>query len=112
MPCCNARAWGTSPPGRRQTVWHFQPKAKNVIWMFMNGGVSQMESFDPKPMLNKYAGKTITDTPFADTLDPKKLAIERLVSKDANGNPQKVLYPMQTGFRKYGESGVEVSDYF
>ena len=78
----------------------------------MNGGVSHMESFDPKPMLNKYAGKTITETPFADTLDPKKLAIERLVVPDANGNPQLVLYPLQNGFRKYGESGIEVSDYF
>src|SRR6188768_4256667 len=68
----NLTTW--SPP---DGLPHFQPKAKNVIWMFMNGGVSQMESFDPKPMLNKYAGKTITDTPFADTLDPKKLAIER-----------------------------------
>src|SRR5262245_33271964 len=103
----NLTAW--SPPNG---LPHFQPKAKNVIWMFMNGGVSHMESFDPKPMLNKYAGKTIAETPFADTLDPKKLAIERLVSKDANGNPQKVLYPMQNGFRKYGQSGVEVSDYF
>ena len=38
---------------------HFAPKAKRVIWLFMNGGVSHVESFDPKPMLNKYAGKTI-----------------------------------------------------
>ncbi|MGB0578977.1 MAG: DUF1501 domain-containing protein, partial [Limisphaerales bacterium] len=30
------------------------PKAKSVIWLFMNGGVSQAESFDPKPMLTKY----------------------------------------------------------
>jgi hypothetical protein len=103
----NLTAW--APPNG---LPHFQPKAKNVIWMFMNGGCSHVESFDPKPMLNKYAGKTIAETPFADTLDPKKLAIERLVSKDANGNPQKVLYPLQTGFRKYGQSGIEVSDYF
>ena len=44
---------------------HFAPKAKNVIWLFMNGGVSHMESFDPKPMLTKYGGKTISKTPFA-----------------------------------------------
>jgi hypothetical protein len=103
----NLTTW--SPP---TGLPHFAPKAKNVIWLFMNGGVSQMESFDPKPMLNKYAGKSITETPFADTLDPKKLAIERLVSKDANGNPQLVLYPMQNGFHKCGQSGIEVSDYF
>ena len=35
---------------------HFIPKAKKVIWLFMRGGVSHMESFDPKPKLNKYAG--------------------------------------------------------
>ena len=103
----NQTAW--SPPTGRP---HFAPKAKNVIWLFMNGGVSHMESFDPKPMLNKYAGKTIAETPFADTQDPKKLAIERLVAPDANGNRATTLYPMQIGFRKHGESGIEVSDYF
>src|SRR5213594_134103 len=41
---------------------HFAPKAKRVIWLFMLGGVSHVESFDPKPMLNKYSGKTINDT--------------------------------------------------
>src|SRR6266508_1906124 len=55
---------------------HFTPKAKSVIWLFMNGGVSHLESFDPKPMVTKYAGKTIAETPFADVQDPKKLAIE------------------------------------
>ena len=34
----------------------FAPKAKSVIWLFMTGGVSHMESFDPKPALNKYGG--------------------------------------------------------
>ena len=45
---------------------HFAPKAKSVIWLFMVGGVSHMESFDPKPELNKYAGKTIDETPYKD----------------------------------------------
>jgi hypothetical protein len=91
---------------------HFAPKAKSVIWLFMNGGVSHMESFDPKPMLNKYAGKTIAETPYADTQDPKKLAIERLVVPDANGNQRNELYPLQVGFRKHGDSGIEISDWF
>src|SRR5262249_28516022 len=38
---------------------HFEPKAKSVIWLFMNGGMSHMESFDPKPELTTHAGKTI-----------------------------------------------------
>ena len=91
---------------------HFPPKAKSVIWLFMNGGVSQVESFDPKPMLNKYAGKSIAETPFADTQDPKKLAIERLVVPDANGNQRNVLYPLQMTYSKYGQSGIELCDWF
>jgi len=91
---------------------HFPAKAKSVIWLFMNGGVSHMESFDPKPMLTKYAGKTIAETPFAEVQDPKKLAIERLVVPDGNGNQRNTLYPLQVGFKKYGESGIEVSDWF
>ena len=58
-----------SPDGRP----HFAPKAKKVIWLFMRGGVSHMESFDPKPALNKYAGKSIGDTPYASVLDPAKI---------------------------------------
>jgi len=103
----NQPSW--SPP---TGLPHFPPKAKNVIWLFMNGGVSHMESFDPKPMLTKYAGKTIAETPFAHTQDPAKLAIERLVVPDANGNQRNTLYPLQVGFRRHGESGIEVSDWF
>ena len=44
-------AW--APPDGKP---HFPPKAKSVIWLFMNGGVSHMESFDPKPEITKYAG--------------------------------------------------------
>ncbi len=91
---------------------HFAPRAKSVIWLFMNGGVSHMESFDPKPMLTRYAGKTIAETPFASVQDPKKLALERLVVPDANGNQRNTLYPLQVGFRPYGQSGIEMSDWF
>ena len=103
----NVASW--SPPDGRP---HFPAKAKSVIWLFMNGGVSHLESFDPKPMLTKYAGKTIAETPFADTQDPKKLAIERLVVPDANGKQRDKLYPLQVGFKQHGESGIAVSDWF
>src|SRR5919202_4370829 len=36
---------------------HFAPKAKRVIYLFLNGGPSQVDTFDPKPMLDKYHGK-------------------------------------------------------
>ncbi|MCC9608031.1 DUF1501 domain-containing protein [Blastopirellula sp. JC732] len=103
-----ARADWAPPTGKP----HFTPKAKSVIWLFMNGGVSHMESFDPKPMLTKYSGKTIAETPFADTQDPKKLAIERLVAPDGNGMQRNKLYPLQVGYKQHGESGIEVSDWF
>src|SRR5210317_1617014 len=91
----------------------FAPKAKNVIWLFMRGGVSHMESFDPKPMLTKYGGKTIAETPYADVQDPERLKNVRVVVvNDANGQQRNVIYPLQVGYKKYGESGVEVSDWF
>ena len=91
---------------------HLTPQVTSVIWLFMNGGVSQMESFDPKPMLTKYAGKTIAETPFAEAQNPAKLKLERLVVPDGNGNQRNTLYPLQTGFRRHGESGIEISDWF
>src|SRR4051812_11299677 len=46
----------------------FAPKAKSVIWIFLSGGYSHVETFDPKPALNKYAGKTFEETPFPNPL--------------------------------------------
>ena len=55
------RVRGDSPstPGGRLADGqpHFPPRAKNVIWLFMIGGTSHLESFDPKPALNRYAGQ-------------------------------------------------------
>jgi len=110
---------GSRPDGETMGGWrppdgqpHFTPRAKRVIWLFMNGGVSHMESFDPKPMLNKYAGKTIKETPYAAAQDPAKLALERLAVPDANGNQRNELYPLQVGYRPHGQSGLEISDWF
>src|SRR5712675_2622484 len=58
---------GYAPPDGRP---HFRPRAKSVIWIFLQGGVSHLESFDPKPELNKFAGKTIGETPHHGILDP------------------------------------------
>lgn len=91
---------------------HFAPKAKSVIWLFMNGGVSQAESFDPKPELTKYAGKSISETPHKDVQNPDKLKLARVtVVNDANGQQRNKLYPLQVGFRKYGQSGIEMSNW-
>ena len=100
-------AW-TPPDGSP----HFAPKAKHVIWLFMNGGVSHLESFDHKPEITKHAGKTIAETPYADVQNPTKLALERAPVPDANGLQRNVLFPLQTGFRRHGQSGMEISDFF
>ncbi|CAN5491986.1 DUF1501 domain-containing protein [soil metagenome] len=102
------QAW--RPPTGRP---HLAPKAKSVIWLFMRGGVSHLESFDPKPALDQHAGKTIGETPFADVQDPAKLKKVRVVVvNDANGQQRNEIFPLQVGFKKYGQSGIEVSDWF
>jgi len=99
----------TAPDGRP----HFTQKAKSVIWIFLNGGLSHLESFDPKPALNQYAGKSIAETPFKDVQNPEKLKLARVtVINDANGQQRNKLYPLQVGYKKRGESGIEVSDWF
>jgi hypothetical protein len=92
---------------------HFPPRAKSVIWLFMLGGVSHVESFDPKPALNKYAGLTIENSPF------KKAILEspyyRKNVRDFAGGPRALMpkiFPMQVGFRKRGQSGTAVSDWW
>ena len=91
---------------------HFAPRAKSVIWLFMQGGTSQMESFDPKPELNRYEGKTIAETPYKGTLDSPYLKknLRELVAGLHKVHPK--ILPMQVGYRKRGRSGLEVSDWW
>jgi len=103
-------ARGVSAPDRRP---HFPPRAKSVIWLFMNGGVSHLESFDPKPILDRHAGKTIAETPYRHVQDPERLRLARVVVvNDANGQQRHRLMPTQVGFRKCGQSGIEISDWW
>lgn len=88
------------------------PQARSVIWIFLSGGYSQMETFDPKPALNKYAGKTIQETPFPNPFESplhdkrSRSVIEKVREKYSK------IFPMQVGFRKHGESGIEVTDWW
>jgi hypothetical protein len=75
---------------------HFEPRAKAVISLFMSGGVSHMDTFDPKPALNKYAGQP---------LEGKGDIIVR------QGNPGPLM-PSPFTFKKYGQSGMDVSEIF
>src|SRR5688572_21643887 len=72
---------------------HHAPKAKRVIFLFMSGGPSHVDTFDPKPRLAAENGKPL---PFA---QPKLV-------RTRTGN----LLRSPFGFKKHGESGIEVSD--
>jgi len=76
---------------------HFKPKAKRVLWLFMHGGPSHVDLFDPKPALLKYAGKPLPDS-FGQVMTRRKVA----------KNP--LLGPIKK-FQKRGESGIEISDF-
>lgn len=78
----------------RRPLPHFRAKAKNVIFCFMDGGVSHVDSFDPKPKLDALDGK-----PFTTSTNPT-----------ANGNRQwlKSLW----AFKEHGKSGMPISDLF
>src|SRR5438874_675920 len=99
-------ARAAAPDGRP----HVTPKARSVIWIFLCGGVSHVESFDPKPELNKYAGKTIDDTPYKGVLNPEKLK-DVLAGNPAHGG-RKVLMGLNTAFQKHGQSGLAVGDWW
>ncbi len=92
---------------------HFAPKAKSVIWLFMLGGTSHMESFDPKPALNKYAGKTIEESPYKNAV--LNSPFYRKNVRDFSGVPRALMakiFPLQIGYRKRGNSGIEISDWW
>jgi hypothetical protein len=76
---------------------HFTPRVKNVIFLFMNGGWSQVDTFDPKPALTKRDGQPMPGgTPKTDADDGKV------------GNLMKSPF----SFSRYGQSGIEVSELF
>jgi len=75
---------------------HFEPRAKAMISLFMSGGVSHVDTFDPKPALSRYAGQP---------LEGKGDVIVR------QGHPGPLM-PSPFQFKKYGESGIEVSELF
>src|SRR3982751_6130510 len=72
---------------------HFAPKAKHVIHLFMNGGPSQVDTFDPKPALTKYHGQ---------------------LPESAKGLSRRNTNLMKSPFKfaKYGKAGIEVSELF
>src|SRR5262245_58975599 len=75
---------------------HFEPRIKRVIYLFMHGGPSHLETFDPKPAVQRLGGQPLPES-FG------MVATRRKVAK----NP---LLATKWTFGKFGESGIEVSD--
>ncbi|MFN3323622.1 MAG: DUF1501 domain-containing protein [Bryobacteraceae bacterium] len=75
---------------------HFNPRARSVISLFMSGGVSHVDTFDPKPALDRYAGQPLTGK-------------GEIVVRQGHPGP---LMPSPFRFKRYGQSGIEVSEIF
>ncbi|MBI3851322.1 MAG: DUF1501 domain-containing protein [Verrucomicrobia bacterium] len=91
-PSAHAADFGTSPLAPKTP--QFPAKAKRVIHIFANGGPSHVDTFDPKPALEKYVGKL--------------LPMENLKTERKTG----AGFPSPYQFNKYGQSGIEVSELF
>jgi hypothetical protein len=108
-----SKAHGSQSVGLQKQP-HFTPKAKSVIWIFCCGGVSHVDSFDPKPELNKYAGKGYGDTPYYKAMtDPERLKNVKVVGDKSEApkiDPKQRLMGMIAGYKKYGQSGLEIAD--
>ena len=82
---------------RFESLPHFPPRAKRVIFLFMDGGVSQVDSFDPKPELDRLNGQPAKWRP-----DPKSQSVS--AGRKWLGSPWK--------FARHGQSGLWVSELF
>ena len=78
---------------------HFAPRAKSVIWCFLDGGPSHIDLFDPKPALQKYAGKPLPDS------FPRPLTAMGVTAYTP-------LLASRRKFKQHGESGLWVSDWY
>jgi len=87
--------YGNAPLDLKPRRPHFEPKAKAVIHLFMNGGPSQVDLFDPKPTLAKFAGQP----PGRDIVNQIEFAAEI-----------GVMWPSPFKFQRYGKCGMEMSE--
>lgn len=87
-------SYGFADPQEGQRKLDHPARAKRVIFLYMNGGLSQVDSFDPKPMLTKYHGQPMPSG---------EVATERKTGS---------LMKSPFTFKKYGQSGLEVSEIF
>ncbi|MBW3541507.1 MAG: DUF1501 domain-containing protein [Planctomycetes bacterium] len=109
------RASAAEPTGAGGPARHFLPRARAVIWIFLSGGYSHLETFDPKPALNRYAGKTFAETPLENPVDSPlhKKRFRSVPAEEVNvRDVYPKIYPMQVGWKRHGESGIEITDWW
>lgn len=92
-----ARANSSVPAGGALSGPHHRPRAKNVIFCFMEGGPSHLDTFDPKPLLNELAGKPLPES-FGEVIT-------------AMGESRSALLECKRKWAQHGESGIWVSDW-
>ncbi len=111
MVRANSESAWTPPHG--QPLW--TPQARSVIWIFLSGGYSHLETFDPKPALNKYAGLTFDKAPFENPIlsplhDKRSRSVVAAEINKRDVYP--IIYPLQVGYKKRGHSGIEITDWW
>lgn len=96
-----AGASGAGASPAPQKSWpHFPPRAKNVIFLTQSGGPSQIELFDDKPGLGKWAGKEL----------PESVRQGQRLTTMTSGQKQLIM-PARTHFRRCGDSGATIGDW-
>jgi len=83
--------------GKHKQGTHFNPLAKRIIYIFLEGGLSQLDSYDHKPALNRFAGK-----PLPNSIRQPKFTFA----------PQGTVIPSPFSWKHWGESGTYASDLF
>ena len=101
VACETSAAPGSMPDSLRTRPANFPAKAKNVICLYMTGGPSQLETFDPKPELKRLDGQPLPPSFLSSDL---KLQFMKATDGKLMGSPFE--------FRKHGESGLEISGIF
>ncbi|MDC0263133.1 DUF1501 domain-containing protein, partial [Verrucomicrobiales bacterium] len=92
-----ARDGGLYAAGEGLTKLHHTPRAKRIIYIFLEGGLSQIDSYDHKPALEKYAGK-----PLPDSIRPPEFTFAK----------QGTVIPSPFSWKRWGKSGTYASELF
>lgn len=97
LPAENLLAQDKTPDPLAPKPPHVKPRATSVIWLFLEGGPSHLDTFDPKPKLMELAGK------------PMPESFGRPIT--AMGTASNNIFPSRRTFKQYGQSGIPVSDW-